>query len=63
MKKTRTISNYMQETESDKGEFLSELLDDITLGTPIGFLINNNDARSSDYESTKSVYRPSHGCI
>ena len=49
-----------QRQESDKVEFLSGIMDDITLGTPIGFLINNNDARSGDYESTKSVYRPSH---
>ena len=49
-----------QRKESDKVEFLSGILNDITLGTPIGFIINNNDARSSDYESTKSLYRPSH---
>lgn len=49
-----------QRQESDKVEFLSGIMDDITLGTPIGFIINNNDARSSDYESTKSIYRPSH---
>ena len=49
-----------QRQESDKVEFLSGIMDDITLGTPIGFIINNNDAKSSDYESTKSIYRPSH---
>ena len=49
-----------QRKESDKVEFLSGILNDITLGTPIGFIINNNDANSSDYESTKSLYRPSH---
>jgi chorismate synthase len=49
-----------QRQESDKVEFLSGIMDDITLGTPIGFIINNNDAKSIDYESTKSIYRPSH---
>ena len=49
-----------QRKESDKVEFLSGILNDITLGTPIGFIINNNDANSSDYESTKFLYRPSH---
>ena len=32
-----------QRQESDKVEFLSGLMDDITLGTPIGFIINNAD--------------------
>ena len=49
-----------QRQESDKVEFLSGIMDDITLGTPIGFIINNNDAKSIDYELTKSIYRPSH---
>ena len=49
-----------QRKESDKVEFLSGILNDITLGTPIGFIINNNDAKPIDYESTKSLYRPSH---
>ena len=39
-----------QRQESDKVEFLSGIMDDITLGTPIGFIINNNDANPSDYE-------------
>jgi chorismate synthase len=55
--------------EADQVEWLSGLFEipgqarnDIrtTLGTPIGFLIRNVDAKSSDYETLKDVYRPGH---
>ena len=32
----------------------------MTLGTPIGFLIRNADAKSADYDQLKDVYRPGH---
>jgi chorismate synthase len=31
-----------------------------TLGTPIGFLIRNADAKSSDYDHLKDTFRPGH---
>lgn len=46
--------------ESDQVEWLSGLLDGVTTGTPIGFLIRNEDARAKDYDAMKSAYRPSH---
>lgn len=46
--------------ETDRLEFLSGVLDGTTLGTPIGFLIPNIDARSSDYAELKDVFRPGH---
>lgn len=46
--------------EADKVEFLSGLMDGITLGTPIAFLLRNNDARSKDYDNLKDVFRPGH---
>lgn len=46
--------------ESDTVEFLSGLLDDVTLGTPIAFLIRNTDARSGDYGHLKDSFRPGH---
>jgi len=49
-----------QRRESDKVTFLSGLLDGVTLGTPIGFVIPNTDARSSDYEAMRRLYRPNH---
>ncbi len=46
--------------EDDKVELLSGVFEGKTLGTPIGFVIQNLDARSGDYDLLKEVYRPSH---
>lgn len=46
--------------ESDRVEFLSGILDGVTLGTPIGFIIRNRDAQSGDYDHLKDTYRPGH---
>lgn len=47
--------------ETDKVEFLSGLLEGRTLGTPIAFCVSNHDARSTDYEALKGLFRPGHG--
>ena len=57
---TGYISFHSQRYESDEVEFLSGLLDDVTLGTPIAFMVRNTDARPEDYEDLKDTYRPSH---
>ena len=36
------------------------MFEGVTLGTPIGLLVRNQDARPSAYEHMKDVYRPSH---
>ncbi|MBR3675093.1 MAG: chorismate synthase [Bacilli bacterium] len=46
--------------EPDAVEFLSGLFEGRTTGTPIAFLIRNKDAKTSDYENIKNVFRPSH---
>ncbi len=46
--------------ESDTVEFLSGMLDGLQLGTPIGFIIKNEDNRSKDYSHIKDSFRPSH---
>ena len=46
--------------ENDEVEFLSGIFDNKTLGTPIGFIIKNNDAKIKDYDSLKNSFRPSH---
>ena len=46
--------------EEDKVEFLSGIFEGKTTGSPIGFIIRNNDAKSNDYDHLKSVFRPSH---
>lgn len=46
--------------EADKVEFLSGVFEGKTTGTPIGFLIHNDNQHSSDYDNMKDLYRPSH---
>ncbi len=49
-----------QRKESDTFEILSGVYEGTTLGTPIGFIIRNEDYKPSDYDNLKDVYRPSH---
>lgn len=46
--------------EPDEVEWLSGVLDGVTLGTPIAFIIRNKDARPEDYEDLKHTYRVGH---
>ena len=59
-RKTGTNSAMSQRKESDKVIFLSGIFEGKTLGTPIAFMVRNEDAKSSDYENIKDIYRPSH---
>ena len=59
-RKTGTNSAMSQRKESDKVVFLSGIFEGKTLGTPIAFMVKNEDARSADYENIKDIYRPSH---
>lgn len=49
-----------QRKESDTVQFLSGIFEGKTLGTPIGFVIYNEDQKSKDYSHIKDQYRPSH---
>ena len=46
--------------EGDIAEILSGLFEGKTTGAPIAIFIRNQDADSSQYESTKHLYRPGH---
>lgn len=46
--------------ESDEVQFLSGIHEGVSIGTPIGFIIPNSNAKSKDYDALKDVYRPSH---
>ncbi len=47
--------------ESDRVEWLSGLSPEgVTLGTPIGFMVRNEDMRSRDYDALRDVFRPNH---
>ena len=49
-----------QRKESDTIVFLSGIFDGKTTGSPIGFMIQNENQKSKDYNHIKDVYRPSH---
>jgi chorismate synthase len=49
-----------QRKETDQVQFLSGIFEGKTLGTPIGFLIENEDQKSKDYEENQKAFRPSH---
>jgi len=49
-----------QRKESDTVEFLSGIFEGKTTGTPIGFVIPNEDQKSRDYDHIKDIFRPSH---
>ena len=49
-----------QRKETDEVLFLSGILDGVTLGTPIGFTIQNQDQKSKDYNHIAQQFRPSH---
>lgn len=46
--------------ESDRVKFLSGIFEGKTTGTPIGFVIENSDQHSNDYENMRHCFRPSH---
>ncbi len=46
--------------EGDVVEFLSGIFEGKTTGTPIAFVIWNENQHSTDYDHLKEVYRPSH---
>lgn len=50
-----------QRNEWDKVEFLSGIFEGKTTGSSIGFIIQNKDQKSNDYNHLKDTFRPSHG--
>ena len=49
-----------QRRESDSVKILSGVFEDKTTGTAIGLIIENTDARSSDYDELERKFRPGH---
>lgn len=49
-----------QRQEGDAVKIVSGVFEGKTTGTPIGLLIENHDARSSDYSAIKDKFRPGH---
>jgi chorismate synthase len=59
-RKPGTSRHVTQRRESDAIEILSGVFEGRTTGTPIGFLIRNEDQRSKDYSGIAETFRPGH---
>lgn len=46
--------------EGDKVELLSGIFNGYSTGTPIGFVVYNENQHSGDYDNLREAYRPSH---
>jgi chorismate synthase len=60
LRRTGTSRYTSQRRESDAIKILSGVFEGKTTGTPIGLLIDNEDAKSKDYEAIKDQFRPGH---
>lgn len=49
-----------QRKENDEVQILSGVFEGVSTGTSIGFIIQNGNQKSNDYDHIKDVYRPSH---
>jgi chorismate synthase len=49
-----------QRKEEDSVKFLSGIFEGKSTGHPIGFIIENTNQKSNDYEHIKDAFRPSH---
>ncbi|MCH8809354.1 MAG: chorismate synthase [Proteobacteria bacterium] len=49
-----------QRKEPDKARLLSGVFEGLTTGTPISFVVENQDVRSKDYDAIKDKFRPGH---
>ncbi|MEX0637801.1 MAG: chorismate synthase [Burkholderiales bacterium] len=59
-RKPGSSRHVTQRRESDAVEILSGLYEGRTTGTPIGFLVRNEDARPKDYAALADTFRPGH---
>ena len=46
--------------EKDRVKILSGIFEGRSTGTPVGFMVENADQHSSDYENIRHTFRPSH---
>lgn len=49
-----------QRREADEVEWVSGVVDNITTGAPLSFIIKNNDYKLQDYRQIRHLARPSH---
>lgn len=54
------LEGTTERKEADRIEWQSGIVDGVTLGTPIAFIVRNSDARSDDYDNLKEWHRAGH---
>ena len=54
------VEGTTKRKECDHVEWQSGIMDGVTLGTPIAFIVRNGDARSEDYDNLKEWQRAGH---
>lgn len=54
------VEGTTERKECDHIEWQSGIMDGVTLGTPIAFLVRNGDTRSDDYDNLKEWQRAGH---
>jgi len=59
-RKPGSSRHVTQRRETDTVEILSGVFEGRTTGTPIGFVVRNEDARSKDYAEIARKFRPGH---
>jgi len=59
-RKPGSSRHVTQRRETDTVEILSGVYEGKTTGTPIGFLVRNEDQRSKDYSAIARKFRPGH---
>ncbi|MDH4190299.1 MAG: chorismate synthase [Betaproteobacteria bacterium] len=59
-RKPGSSRHVTQRRESDRVEILSGVYEGRSTGTPIGFLVRNEDQRSKDYAAIAAKFRPGH---
>lgn len=55
-----SVMHATQRIESENVEYLSGIFNGVSLGTPIAFIIRNENNKIEDYSHLKDVFRPGH---
>lgn len=55
-----SVKYATQRVEYDDVEYLSGIFNGVSLGTPIAFIIRNNNCKSDDYNHIEHIFRPGH---
>ncbi len=60
LRKTNATSYGSTRNEADDFKIISGVYNGVTIGAPITIIIENTDAKSTDYTALENVYRPNH---